>query len=150
MAKNQFNFKVDVKLEMPAVKDVIDLKETKAAIRSALLTGTQKGAIYVQKDLRNVLNQSIEDVGAVDTGRLKRSLNIAMQFLPEKVNFSIAYRTPYANFVHYGGVMRPYNNPYARLRTIPGRPWVSSALSNLDVVTPFTRGVKEAWRAQFG
>ena len=150
MAKSQFNFSATIEIQMPKVEGKADTKKMQMAINSALSKGAQKGATYVQKSLRNVLDQSITRVGAIDTGKLKNSLDIRAKFFQTKVGFSIIYKTPYAAFVHYGGVMQPYGNPNAATVTIPGRPWIAQGLQGFDIRTPFDKGIGEAWKAQFG
>lgn len=150
MAKVQFNFDAKIEIQMPKVEGKIETQKMKQAVKKAIVKGAQKGATYVQKDLRGVLDSSITRVGAVDTGRLKDSLEIRTKFSQTKVGFSIIYKTPYAAFVHYGGVMRPYGNPNAATVTIAGRPWIKMGLKNYDIKKPFDRGISEAWKAQFG
>lgn len=150
MAKTQYNFSGKVEIQMPKVEGKADTKKMQMAINKALSKGAQKGATYVQKSLKTTLDESITRYGAIDTGRLKNSLDIRAKFSQTKVGFSIIYKTPYAAFVHYGGVMRPYNNPNAATVAIPGRPWITEGLRGFDLRTPFDRGINEAWKAQFG
>lgn len=150
MARTQFNFDAKIEIQMPKVEGKADTKKMQMAIKTALSKGAQKGATYVQQSLRGALDQSISNVGAIDTGRLRDSLEIRAKFSQTKVGFSIIYKTPYAAFVHYGGVMRPYGNPNAATVAVPGRPWITSALEGFDLRTPFDRGIGEAWKAQFG
>ena len=146
----QFNFKAKIEIQMPKVEGKIETAKMKAATNKALAKGAQRGATYVQQSLRGVLDASISSFGAVDTGALKNSLEIRPRFLQTKVGFTIIYKTPYAAFVHYGGVIQPYGNPNAASVTIPGRPWIDAALRGYDIKTPFDRGISEAWSAQFG
>ena len=150
MAKSQFNFDAKIEIQMPKVEGKADTKKMQMAINKALSKGAQKGATYVQKSLKTTLDDSITRVGAVDTGKLKNSLDIRTKFSQTKVGFSIIYKTPYAAFVHYGGVIQPYGNPAAASVTIPGRPWISEGLKGFELGTPFDRGISEAWKAQFG
>ena len=150
MAKSQFNFDAKIEIQMPKVEGKADTKKMQMAINTALSKGAQKGATYVQKSLKTTLDDSITRVGAVDTGKLKNSLDIRAKFSQTKVGFSIIYKTPYAAFVHYGGVIQPYGNPAAASVAIPGRPWIEMALKDFDIRTPFDKGIGEAWKAQFG
>ena len=150
MASTRFNFDAKIEIQMPKVQGKADTKKMQLAINKALSKGAQKGATYIQKSLGTALDASITKFGAIDTGKLKSSLEIKAKFSQTKVGFSIIYKTPYAAFVHYGGVMRPYGNPNVALVTIPGRPWISAALEGFDLKTPFDRGIGEAWKAQFG
>jgi hypothetical protein len=150
MAKTQFKFAATIEIQMPKVEGKADTKKMQMAIKTALSKGAQKGATYIQKSLGTALDQSITQFGAIDTGRLKKSLEIRPKFGQTKVGFSIIYKTPYAAFVHYGGVMRPYGNPNAATVTIPGRPWIDVAVKGFDLKTPFDKGIGEAWSAQFG
>ena len=150
MAKSQFNFDAKIEIQMPKVEGKADTKKMQMAINTALSKGAQKGATYVQKSLKTTLDDSITRVGAVDTGKLKNSLDIRAKFSQTKVGFSIIDKTPYAAFVHYGGVIQPYGNPAAASVAIPGRPWIEMALKDFDIRTPFDKGIGEAWKAQFG
>ena len=147
---NQWRFDAKIEIQMPKVDGKTDTPKMKAAVNKALSKGAQKGGTYVSKSLRSALDASITSYDAIDTGRLKNSLEIREKFSQTKVGFSIIYKTPYAAFVHYGGVMQPYGNKNAAAVTIPGRPWVSRALETFDIRTPFDQGIQEAWSAQFG
>ena len=147
---NQWTFDAKIEIRMPKVAGKTDTPKMKAAVNKALAKGAQKGGTYVSKSLRSALDASITSYQAVDTGKLKNSLEIREKFSQTKVGFSIIYKTPYAAFVHYGGVVQPYGNPAAASVAIPGRPWVTKALENFDIRTPFDQGIQEAWSAQFG
>ena len=148
---NQWKFDAKLEIQMPRVNGKTDTPKMRAAVNKALAKGAQKGGTYVSKGLRGALNTSITNYDAIDTGRLKNSLEIREKFSQTKVGFSIIYKTPYAAFVHYGGVIRyPYGNRSAASVVIPARPWVERALETFDIRTPFDRGIQEAWSAQFG
>ena len=147
---NQWTFDAKIEIQMPKVAGKTDAPKMKAAVNKALSKGAQKGGTYVSQSLRSALDASITSFQAIDTGRLKNSLEIREKFSQTKVGFSIIYKTPYAAFVHYGGVIQPYGNKNAAAVTIPGRPWVQKALEGFDIRTPFDRGIQEAWSAQFG
>ena len=149
-SKSQFSFSAKIEIQMPKVDGKVDTKKMRMAVNKALVKGAQVGATYVQKDLRAVLDQSIDRFEAVDTGKLKNSLEIRAKFAQTKVGFSIIYKTPYAAFVHYGGVMQPYGNPNAAAVTIPGRPWITEGLKGFNLRAPFDRGISQAWSTQFG
>ena len=165
---------------MPKVEGKSNTPKMKAAVAKALSKGAQKGATYVEAGLKAALDKSIESpvwgpfspkmpyISAggnergsgmrsnVDTGALKESLSIKASFAQTKVSFQITYRQPYAAFVHYGGVIKPYGNQSAADVIIPGRPWVqaifegSNSQPKFDIRTPFDKGIGEAWKAQFG
>lgn len=148
---NQWTFDAKIEIQMPKVAGKTDTPKMRAAVNKALVKGAQKGGTYVSNSLRSALDASITSYGAIDTGRLKNSLEIREKFSQTKVGFSIIYKTPYAAFVHYGGVIQyPYGNRSAASVTIPGRPWVTKALETFDIRTPFDQGISEAWSAQFG
>ena len=147
---NQWTFDARIEIQMPKVEGKTDTPKMKAAVNKALSKGAQKGSTYVSQSLRSALDASITSFQAVDTGKLKNSLEIREKFSQTKVGFSIIYKTPYAAFVHYGGVIQPYGNRNAAAVTIPGRPWVEKALEGFDIRTPFDQGIQEAWSAQFG
>lgn len=151
MAATRFTFDATIEIQMPKVEGKADTKKMQLAINKALSKGAQKGATYIQQSLGTALDASITKFGAIDTGKLKNSLEIRAKFSQTKVGFSIIYKTPYAAFVHYGGVIRyPYGNRSAASVTMPGRPWISAALKDFDLRTPFDKGIGEAWKAQFG
>ena len=162
MAKFKFSQKMEIK--MPKIEGKAETKKMQLAVNKALSRGAQKGSTYVEKSLREALDNSITSQwswtsGArdiVDTGTLKGSLEIKTIFSQTKVGFQVAYNTPYAAFVHYGGVIKPYGNRNAADVVIPGRPWVQAVFEGthgqpkFDLQTPFDRGIGEAWSAQFG
>ena len=92
----------------------------------------------------------------VDTGRLKESLEIKTDFKQTKIGFSVSYNTPYAAFVHYGGVMKPYGNKSAADVVIPARPWVQAVFEGshgqpkFDMVAPFNQGIRKFGRLNLG
>jgi len=148
---NQWKFDAKIEIAMPKVEGKTDTPKMKAAVNKALSKGAQKGGTYVSKSLKGALDASITSYDAIDTGRLRDSLEIRERFTQTKVGFSIIYKTPYAAFVHYGGVIQyPYGNRSAASVAIPGRPWVTKALETFDIRTPFDQGISEAWSAQFG
>ena len=92
----------------------------------------------------------------IDTVKLTSSLKLTAVFVHTKVSFQIQYRTPYAAFVHYGGVIKPYGNKNARDVLIPARPWVQAIVEGsygqekFDLKTPFDLGMSEAFAEAFG
>lgn len=163
MAKFTFSQKLEIK--MPKVDGKVETKKMKQAVNRALTKGAQKGATLVEADLKVALNTSINTkwqwpYGAprdiVDTGKLRDSLQIKTTFLQTKVQFQVAYTAPYAAFVHYGGMIKPYGNKNARDVLIPGRPWVQAVFEGtngqkkFDMLKPFDIGISQAWSAQFG
>ena len=173
-------FNYSTKLSIPTPKLTIkkdDTEKMKAAMRKALVKGTQKGSTYVNQALRAALNNAMESSvwgwsgkvtmrmngqtagtprDIVDTGRLKNSLKIKESFAQTKTTFSISYSAPYAALVHYGGVIQPYGNSRAATVILPGRPWVSATLNGTHGIERFnwsdaySKGINEAWTAQFG
>ena len=160
--KFKFNQKLEIK--MPKVEGKAETKKMQLAVNKAITRGAQKGATYVEKSLREALDASISSQWAwnegtrdiIDTGKLKSSLEIKSIFNQTKVGFQISYNTPYAAFVHYGGMIKPYGNPNAADVVIPARPWVqavfegSNGQKKFDLATPFDKGISEVWSAQFG
>lgn len=149
---------------MPKVEGKIETSKMRMAVNTALTKGAQKGATYVEKDLRIALNTAMDSQwqwisgsrDIVDTGKLKNSLRIVTNFAQTKVSFQVQYNTPYAAFVHYGGVMKPYGNKNAADVLVPARPWVQAVFEGsygqkkFDMLKPFDQGVSEAWKSQFG
>ena len=161
---NQWKYSVKQDIKMPKVEGSMETAKMKAAVSKALVKGAQKGASYVEAGLITALNKSMDSQWTwnqgsrdiVDTGKLKASAKIITKFAQTKVSFQVQYNTPYAAFVHYGGVMKPYGNKYAADVIIPGRPWVKAVLEGshgqekFDFRVPFDRGISEQWSAQFG
>ena len=159
-----FKFGTKMSIQMPKVEGKADTAKMKAAVNKALVKGAQKGATYVEKDLRVALDKSISSQWSwidgsrdiIDTGTLKGALKINTKFAQTKVTFEIQYNTPYAAFVHYGGMIKPYGNKNAADVVIPARPWVQAVLEGshgqekFDMRTPFDKGIGEQWKAQFG
>ena len=165
MAVSKVKFdKIKMEIQMPKVEGKAETKKMQLAINKALSRGAQKGATYVEKDLKESLNRSLMSQWAwiegsrdiIDTGRLRDSLELKSVFSQTKVKFQIAYKVPYAGLVHYGGMIKPYGNQRAADVVIPARPWVVAVLEGthgqqkFDMRTPFDRGISEAWSAQFG
>ena len=164
MAKTKFTFTQKMEIQMPKIEGKADTKKMQLAVNKAITRGAQKGATYVEKGLREALDKSISSQWSwtdgsrdiIDTGRLKSSLQIKTIFNQTKVGFQIAYNTPYAAFVHYGGVIKPYGNKSAADVVIPARPWVQAVFDGtngqpkFDLQTPFDKGIGEVWKAQFG
>lgn len=159
-----FKFGTKMSIQMPKVEGKADTAKMKAAVNKALVKGAQKGATYVEKSLRVALDKSISSQWSwtdgsrdiIDTGTLKGALKINTKFAQTKVTFEIQYNTPYAAFVHYGGMIKPYGNRNAADVVIPARPWVQAVLEGshgqekFDMRTPFDKGIGEQWKAQFG
>ena len=85
MAANQWKFNAKIEIQMPKVAGKTDTPKMKAAVNKALSKGAQKGATYVSKGLRGALDASITSYGAIDTGKLKNSLEIREKFSQTKV-----------------------------------------------------------------
>ena len=137
--KFKFNQKLEIK--MPKVEGKAETKKMQLAVNKAITRGAQKGATYVEKSLREALDASISSQWAwnegtrdiIDTGKLKSSLEIKSVFNQTKVGFQVSYNTPYAAFVHYGGMIKPYGNPNAADVVIPARPWVQAVFEGSNV-----------------
>ena len=161
---NQWKFNTKAVIQMPKVEGKTDTPKMRAAVNKALSKGAQKGATFVEQSLREALDTSISSLwhwptgsrDIIDTGKLKSSLKIITKFGQTQVSFQVQYSTPYAAFVHYGGVIKPYGNMNAADVLIPARPWVQAVFEGthgqqkFDIRTPFDRGISEAWSAQFG
>lgn len=160
----QFKFSQKLEIKMPKIEGKADTKKMQQAVNKAISKGAQKGSTYVEQDLKIALNNSIGSNWAwtqgtrdiIDTGRLMESLSIKTTFSQTKVGFQVIYKAPYAAFVHYGGLMKPYGNRNAADVLIPARPWVQAVFEGthgqpkFNIETPFNKGISEAWTAQFG
>lgn len=60
----------------------------------------------------------------IDTGDLRESGEV----LVTNKGIQVAYSSPYALLVHYGGYILPYGNTYAEKVYLPARPWLESVL----------------------
>jgi phage gpG-like protein len=160
----QWKYGAKLSVQMPKVEVKDNSPAMKKRVSKALSRGTQKATAYVEKGLKVALDRSISSLWAwtdgsrdiIDTGKLKNSLKLTAVFSQTKVSFQIQYRTPYAAFVHYGGVIKPYGNKNARDVLIPARPWVQAIVEGsygqekFDLKTPFDLGMSEAFAEAFG
>ncbi len=161
---NQWKYSAALEIQMPKINGTADTPKMKAAVNKAITKGAQKGATYVEQALKVALDKSMSSAwpwiegsrNIIDTGKLKSSLKIITKFAQTKVSFRIQYNTPYAAFVHYGGVIKPYGNQNAADVVIPARPWVRAILEGshgqqkVDIGAPFDKGIGEQWKIQFG
>lgn len=173
----KFSFKEKVSIPAPkvTVKKSDDPKYY-AKVKQALNRGMIKASGYIKTELSMALDRAMTEVSwpwprqtqrasgelagtsrdIVDTGRLYESQQINEKFLKTKTTFEIVYNTPYAALVHYGGYVQPYGNPNAATVSIPGRPWIESAINGgngmdpLDVKTPTEKGLAEGWKEVMG
>ena len=91
----------------------------------------EKAVIEIGRQLEGYLKQLMQaswdwDDGKrdiIDTGELMRSGGV----LVSGDDISVAYDSPYAGLVHYGGYITPYGNPSAARVYLPGRPWIAAA-----------------------
>jgi len=145
-------FKWDGKIEfkLAEVKGKDNAEMTLERVSKTFRKGITKASGYIKHDLRQLMDESIETYQAIDTGALKNSLHIKDDLLPNKAIWTVTYTAPYASFVHYGGMMLPYNNPHANMVYIPGRPWVEKGFAEADLGQLIERGVEEAWKLEFG
>lgn len=126
-----FEFNIPVVYAPFALGVGFEVKDIPANINFARLADGCEDAIAkaIAAQLPQYLDQSIEDLGVVDTGELKRSLSIGIT--PSGVE--IRYGAPYAAIQHEGGYILPYGNPNAQKAFIPGRPWVTQALQRMPL-----------------
>jgi phage gpG-like protein len=164
MASTQWKYGAKLSVQMPKVEVKDNSPAMKKRVSKALSRGTQKASAYVEKGLKVALDKSMTSLWTwtdgsrdiVDTGKLKNSLKLTATFNQTKVSWQVQYRTPYAAFVHYGGVIKPYGNKNARDVLIPARPWVQAVLEGsngqekFDLKTPFDAGMAEAFAEAFG
>ena len=164
MASTQWKYGAKLSVQMPKVEVKDNSPAMKKRVSKALSKGTQKASSYVEKNLKIALDKAMTSMWTwtegsrdiVDTGKLKNSLKITAIFNQTKVSWQIQYRTPYAAFVHYGGVIKPYGNKNARDVLIPARPWIQAIMEGshgqekFDIKTPFDEGMAEAFAAEFG
>ena len=164
MASTQWKYGAKLSVQMPKVEVKDNSPAMKKRVSKALSKGTQKASAYVEKNLKAALDKAMTSMWTwtegsrdiIDTGRLKNSLKLTAVFNQTKVSWQIQYRTPYAAFVHYGGVIKPYGNKNARDVLIPARPWVQAVMEGsygqpkFDIKTPFDEGMAEAFATEFG
>lgn len=176
MAK-QLSFN-DLAPTQPAFFDVPDVEvktnagQIQAKISESFNKGAKNAASSIQKGFSQALDKSMEFTGwswprntlrknnttaglsrnIVDMGSLKSSKTTTLSSIKggAGANINFTYNSPYAGFVHYGGVVRPYGNPSAPTVVLPGRPWILSTLEGsngipaFDFKTPFMSAVKSA------
>lgn len=164
MASTQWKYGAKLSVQMPKVEVKDNSPAMKKRVSKALSKGTQKASSYVEKNLRIALDKAMTSMWTwtegsrdiIDTGKLKNSLKLTAVFNQTKVSWQIQYRTPYAAFVHYGGVIKPYGNKNARDVLIPARPWIQAVMEGsygqekFDIKTPFDEGMAEAFATEFG
>ncbi len=164
MASTQWKYGAKLSVQMPKVEVKDNSRAMKKRVSKALSKGTQKASAYVEKNLKIALDKAMTSMWTwtegsrdiIDTGKLKNSLKLTAVFNQTKVSWQIQYRTPYAAFVHYGGVIKPYGNKNARDVLIPARPWVQAIMEGshgqpkFDIKTPFDEGMAEAFATEFG
>ncbi len=164
MASTQWKYGAKLSVQMPKVEVKDNSPAMKKRVSKALSKGTQKGSAYVEKNLKIALDKAMTSMWTwtegsrdiIDTGKLKNSLKLTAVFNQTKVSWQIQYRTPYAAFVHYGGVIKPYGNKNARDVLIPARPWVQAVMEGshgqekFDIKTPLDEGMAEAFATEFG
>ena len=164
MASTQWKYGAKLRVQMPKVEVKDNSPAMKKRVSKALSKGTLKASSYVEKNLKIALDKAMTSMWTwtsgsrdiIDTGKLKNSLKLTAVFNQTKVSWQIQYRTPYAAFVHYGGVIKPYGNRNARDVLIPARPWVQAVMEGsygqekFDIKTPFDEGMAEAFATEFG
>ena len=174
MAK--FNYSTKLEILPPKIDMKGNTPKMRRAMNSALVAGTLKASAYVQRDLKEALNNAVESTtwqwnavtkrqngqtvssprDIVDTGALRRSLSIAEKNLKTKTTLEIKYSVPYAALVHYGGAVRPYGNKNANTVLIPARPWIEATLkgthgmNKFNMTKPMNDGFNEVWSKKFG
>ena len=158
------SFKQTLEVKPPKVKVKTNSKAYQKRAATAIKVGAQKGAEYVPASLKKALDASMDSSWSwirgkrdiVDTGTLKGSLSINVESRQSLIVFKGSYNTPYAAITHYGGLIKPYGNPYAADVLLPARPWIQAIFEGshgqpkYNVSIPMSRGIKEAWSAQFG
>lgn len=158
------SFSTTLEVQIPKVKTKTNAKALKKVATKTFSAGVQKGATYVPEALRKALDASMDSSwqwiegqrDIVDTGALKGSLNIATEARQSTIQFKGSYNQPYAAITHYGGMIRPYGNPYAAPVMLPARPWITAVFEGnngqpkFSVSAPFQQGINEAWKSQFG
>lgn len=166
-------------IKIPTPK--LDLKgktdKQAAAMKKALIKGVQTGTSRVETSLSQALDKAMDapvwgwtgketyrtngDIAGtprniVDTGKLKASKKIKTKYLQNSTQITIEYTAPYANLVHFGGLVQPYGRANRTLVSIPARPWITSTLQGgngiekFDVDSIMNAAIQEAWAAQFG
>ena len=160
-----------------------DTAKRRAAVNKAITKGVVKGIGYVEKGLREALNAAMSSsvwgpsiakipykrkngttmkagklANLIDSGKLRDSLELKAKFLQTKSELAVRYKMPYANMIHYGGVIYPYGNKNGASSVIlPARPWVEAVMvggyGGIERYNPdpdFNKGLQEVWNAQFG
>ena len=161
--KDVLRFSHTLMIEMPDIEAKVEGSKARRAAEAAVKDGLVRGIGYIQIDLKVALDKSMNmpqwtwprggNRDIIDTGTLRNSLKMAYKVSGTSATIKGSYNTPYAAFVHYGGVMKPYGNQYANDVIIPARPWVRGVLtgtygqSKIDIKTPMAEAMREAWQA---
>ena len=183
MAKRTFNsFKTKLSIKAPQITlKELHVGKNKKKMRNAIARGIEQGAQNAQVTLRAALNKSMSKVvwgpfnpkydyisaggnlrtagtlrSLIDTGALKDTLMFKSKVQPTRATVQIIYTSPYAKITHYGGLIRPYGNQFARPVVLPARPWVSATLRGgypgVDQYNwrwPFRKAIKTSWNQTF-
>ena len=152
-------------------------KKVAAKMKAAITKGVQRGMARVETSLSKALDDAMmasswewssivttrvngQTVGSprniVDTGFLRDSKKLKISYLQTKTTVEVKYTAPYANLVHFGGMIRPYGAKGRTLKPIQPRPWITAVLNGgwgiekLDVDSIINEALQEAWSAAFG
>jgi phage gpG-like protein len=71
----------------------------------------------------------------VDTGYLRSSLSQTLSHNATTSTFKGKYKAPYANIVHYGGMIQNFGRPDTSY--LPGRPWIKALFEGQNGIPKF-------------
>ena len=152
-------------------------KGTAKKMKAAITKGVQRGMARVETELSKALDNAMmasswewssivttrkngQTVGSprniVDTGFLRDSKKLKISYLQTKTTVEVKYTAPYANLVHFGGMIRPYGVAGRTLQPIQPRPWITAVLQGgwgiekLDVDSIVNEALQQAWSEAFG
>jgi hypothetical protein len=152
-------------------------KGTAKKMKAAITKGTQRGMARIETSLAKALDKAMTDStwgwsdkttirsngqavksprNIVDTGFLRDSKTLKVTYLQTKSSLEIKYKAPYANLVHWGGLIRPYGKAGRTLVELPRRPWIEATLNGgygiekFDADSIINEALQEAWTEAFG
>lgn len=165
-------------ITFPTPKPDISKTDKKVAtkMKKAIVKGVQRGMARVETSLSKALDDALmgstwewtgkatvrqngQTVGSprniIDTGFLRNSKSLKVSYLQTKTTVEVKYNAPYANLVHFGGMIRPYGKEGRQLVALPPRPWITAVLEGgwgiekLDVDSIVNEALQEAWAEAF-
>lgn len=167
----KFDYSIPVAINMPkAALKTDDVRVLRKKVAHAMDTSLEKGMEAVKTNIIIALDNSMNSMWSwnrdpvwrngvrpgnprdiVYTGKLRESKTLSIKYAKTMATMTIAYKTPYAALMYYGGYVQPYGNKSAATVLVPGRPWVEAILNGTHGQPQFelVRIFSNAWDAEF-